>query len=542
MPGGIGVFVCACGPNIGERIDIDLLMQKVPEIDGVCLVQRHGLLCSPDGKAFLSDTIREHELSRVVVAACSPREHLATFMDACSSAGLNPFMLQMVNIREQCAWITDDIDLATSKAFRMIRGAVSRSALHRPLEMTEIACSPDVAVIGGGIAGLRTALSLTGTGRKVILIERDPDLGGRHRSAEPVKMMIEQVLASSDIEVINGSEPVDIRGFFGNFIITMQEGDDLEVGALVLAAGCADAPAESLENYGYGILPDVITSVEAESMCLSGQFTRKDGSVPRSVAIVHCPSRENTGYCSVVCCDCTLSLAGRITEMTGDMDLTVFHTQICTSLPSHTAYRNEAASRGCSLVETKVSGIAAGKDGLVLNTDTSCVTTGPFDIVILHTPLVPPAGFEQLASTLRVETDPGGFPKPEHDRLSTVSTAIDGIYLAGAIAGPCRIADAVRQADAAAGTILSALVPGRMVETEPCTSVIAESLCRGCRTCLEACAYGAITWSQEKRLCSVNQILCRGCGSCAASCPSGAARANHFTSGQLRRQVVGVLE
>ncbi len=542
MVGNIGVFVCACGPNIGERIHIDLLMEKISEMDDVFLVQQHGLLCSPDGKSFLEEAIREHDLSRIVVAACSPREHLETFMGVCSKAGINPFMLQMVNIREQCAWVTDDVDLATAKAFRMISGAISRSVLHQPLDIIDIACSPDVVVIGGGLTGLRTALSLTSPDRRVTIVEREHQLGGRHAGTAAVTAMVDEVIASSNIEVLTDSEPVDVKGFFGNFIISLGEEEELTAGAVVLATGSADAPAEMLEDYGYGTLPGVITSAEARSMCLSGRLSLGNGDTARRVAIVHCAAREKAGYCSVACCDATLNLARSITEIAEDVEISVFHSQICTSLPSHKDWIAAASEAGCTLTETGISGVTKCEEGLMLVADLPDTATDPFDIVIIHPPLVPPAGFEQLAAMLRVETGTGGFPKPEHDRLSTVSTAIDGVYIAGGIAGPCRITDAVLQADAAAGTILSVLVPGRMVQTEPCTSVITESLCKGCKTCLEVCTYGAISYIPEKRVCYVNQVLCRGCGGCAASCPSGAARARHFTSGQLRRQVVGVLE
>jgi heterodisulfide reductase subunit A len=337
-------------------------------------------------------------------------------------------------------------------------------------------------------------------------------------------------------------EPVDIKGFFGNFIISLGEEEDLTAGAVVLATGCADAPAEMLEEYGYGTLPGVISSAEASTMCLSGRLSLENGGTVSKIAIVHCASRERTGYCSVACCDATLNLARSITEIAEDVEISIFHSQICTALPSHKDWISTASRAGCTLAETGINGVTAGNEGLMLTADLTDSATGPFNIVIIHPPLVPPAGFAQLAAMLRVEAGTGGFPKPEHDRLSTVSTAIDGVYIAGGCAGPCRIADALLQADAVSGTILSVLVPGRMVQTEPCTSVITESLCKGCKTCLEVCTYGAISYIPEKRVCYVNQVLCRGCGGCAASCPSGAARARHFTSGQLRRQVVGVLE
>ena len=536
-----GVFICSCGPNIGDRMDLERLGSGVSGIEGVALVQQHSLLCSPAGKSFLEEAIRDGGFDRVVIAACSPRDHLGTFMDVCRAAGTNPFMMQMVNVREQCAWITDDRELATDKALRMIRGAVARSALHRPLEVREIECSPDVVVIGAGAAGLRTALSLASTGRRIFLLERTDSPGGRHSGMPEVREMAERAACCGDIEVMTGCEPEDIRGFFGNFLVTLQDGTGISAGAVVLATGSRDG-VELLAEMGYGDLPDVRTSAEATHMLDSDSLAMESGSVPRRVAIVDCAGRNGCGYCSVVCCDDTLELAGRLSRFREDIEVTVYHGQVCTSLGSLRAWRERLEETGCRLVDSGVTGMDRTGEGLVPRLDTEGAPAGIFDMVILQAPRVPAAGFDRLASILRTGTDPGGFPLPEHDRLSPVTTAIDGVYLAGSSAGPCRIGDALIQADAVAGTILSVLVPGRKVSTEPCVSVIPPSLCRGCRTCMEICVYGAISWSEEERVCSVNTVLCRGCGGCAAACPSGAPRASHFTSGQLRRQVVGVLE
>ena len=171
-----GVFVCSCGPNIGDRIDIEEIAGEVSAIDGVVLSETHPLLCSPDGKKYLAEKIAENGLERIVIAACSPREHEATFMKVCETAGLNPFMMQMANIREQVAWVTPDRESATVKALKLVRGAISRISRHKPLEKTKIVCNPEVVVIGGGIAGMTTARILAGVDRKVTLIERNPGM------------------------------------------------------------------------------------------------------------------------------------------------------------------------------------------------------------------------------------------------------------------------------------------------------------------------------------------------------------------------------
>lgn len=397
-----GVFVCSCGPNIGDRIDIEAVAEEMSKIPDVVLSETYGLLCSPAGKKYLEEKIREHSLDRVVIAACSPREHEETFMKVCEKAGLNPFMMEMANIREQVAWVTADRELATEKALKLVRGAVFRTERHRPLEKTSIVCNPDVAVIGGGASGMTAALALANTGRTVTILERNSSLGGglSEHEGEFVDALIKKVRDNKGIRIFTDTELKEIVGFFGNFIIET-ESDRLEVGSIVMATGSEVDPR------------------------------------------------------------------GNVT---------------------------------------------------------------------------PASGFSGLAEQLRISTDENGFPEREHDSLAPVSTPIDGVYITGCAGGPCSVFEGTARSEAVAGTILSTLIPGREVETEARTSVISETLCRGCRMCMEVCGYGAISYSEEKMVCQVNGILCKGCGNCAAACPSGAIRAQHFTPDQLRYQLSGVLK
>ncbi len=398
-----GVFVCSCGPNIGDRIDIEKIAKEVSEIEGVVLSETYGLLCSPDGKKYLADKITGNSLDRIVIAACSPREHEETFMKVCETAGLNPFMMQMANIREQVAWVTPDKKSATEKALKLVRGAINRTSRHKPLEKTSIVCNPEVVVIGGGTAGMTTSLLLADADRRITIIERSPSPGGSVtlENEKLVENLSAKVAGRSEIKVITGLEPEEIVGFFGNFIVNLgKDYDEIRAGAIVLATGC---------------------------------------------------SKDESGR----------------------------------------AIASE--------------------------------------------------GFREMAEMLRISTDQDGFPAREHDSLAPISTPINGVYVTGCAGGPCSLRATVSQSEAVAGTILSSLIPGRKVETEPRTSVISETLCRGCMTCMEVCGYGAISFNEEKLVCHVNSVLCKGCGNCAGACPSGAIRAQHFTPDQIRYQMAGVL-
>ncbi|NOQ22443.1 MAG: FAD-dependent oxidoreductase [Candidatus Aegiribacteria sp.] len=396
-----GVFVCSCGPNIGDRIDIEKIAEEVSKIEGVVLAETHGLLCSPDGKKYLASKIEGNKLERVVIAACSPREHEETFMKVCETAELNPFMMQMANIREQVAWVTPDRNSATQKALRLVRGAINRIIRHKPLEKTSIVCNPEVVIIGGGVAGMSVALVLANADRKITIIERSASLGGYPANEKLVEHLAEKVAERSEITVITGREPVEIVGFFGNFIINLDEdADEIKAGSIVLATG------RSVDESGRAVSPE---------------------------------------------------------------------------------------------------------------------------------------GFREITEMLGISADENAFPNREHVSLAPVSTLIDGVYVTGCAGGLCSLTEAVSRSEAVAGTILSSLIPGREVETEPKTSVISETLCRGCKTCLEVCGYGAISFDEERLVCTVNSVLCKGCGNCAGACPSGAVKAQHFTPDQIRYQMAGLL-
>jgi len=402
-----GVFVCGCGPNIAGQLDIESVAAAAAGLDGVVLAETWGLLCSPDGKRHLADRIRESGLERVVIAACSPRDHEKTFQDVCAGAGLNPFMMEMANIREHVAWVTRDRTEATAKAVRIVTGAVLRSAALRPLEQTGIVAEPAVAVVGAGIAGMAAALILAEEGRRVTVLDRSTEAGGAAVLAgNPLAVELrDRFLAEPGITFLPGTEPAEVPGFFGNFLLRPRSATGelfpiVRVGAILLATGCV---------------------------------------------------RDAEGSCH------------------------------------------------------------------------------------------PAEGFAVLAEMLRVETGDGGFPSRRHAFLDPVSTPVSGVLVAGGAGGPCSIGSAVMSAGAAAGTILSTLVAGREMETEPRTSVISEILCAGCRTCMTVCAYAAVSYDAERGICTVNAVLCKGCGNCAAACPSGAIRARHYMPDQIRRQVAGVL-
>lgn len=550
----IGVFVCECGPNIADNVDIDRLLEMASSRNGVIVAEKHKLLCSAEGQEFLEAKIAEYNLTRLVVAACSPKQHEPTFMGVCGRAELNPYFFQMANIREQCAWVIDDKSEATDKALHLLSGAIARVVYHTPLRSQEIACNPDALVIGGGVTGMQTAILLASTDREVYLIERSASLGGAVAEYEKlfptlasgpefVQKMETLVRSNPRIHVLTSSEPGDVVGFFGNFIVTVHRKDDetemVQVGAVVIATGFEYSDVEALERYGYGKHPDILTALDFERLNAGGKIALKDGTTPRSVGIVHCVGRDERGYCSAACCLYALKCAHYLSEKVPGSTVVEFYRDLCLPARKHTAI--DLAEKGVEFVQCGAMRIETEEEHPRIVCTEGEEMSRSFDMIILAPPMVAVKDSERIAEMLNLSLDEKGFFIEEHEKLAPVSTTIEGVYIAGCAQGPKGVSDSITQAEAVAGRILSSLVPGRKLETEAKTSVISESLCRGCKTCLEVCTYKAISFDELRHVCVVNEVLCKGCGNCAAACPSGAAQVKHYTRRQLAREVAEVL-
>jgi heterodisulfide reductase subunit A len=556
----IGVYVCECGPNIPDKIDIDRVLEEISPLKNVVAAKKFKLLCSNDGKKYLVNEIRQEELTHLVVAACSPREHEKTFMQVCLGAGLNPYLFQLVNIREQCAWMIPDKNEATRMAIKYIRAGISRVVLHKPLAKKELEVNPDVLVIGGGISGIEAGLSLAGKKRKIYLVERSDTIGGMakklsqllpHQGAglSVIQEKIEKIESDENITVLTGCEVADVRGFLGNFEASIQKRGPgtaprtVLVGAVVVATGFDLWDSLDPAVYGYGEIDDVITAMEFEEMSASSKILLKSGAPPQSVALIHCVGRKEKGYCSKVCCLYSLKFAHQLREKQPPADVYEFCTDLCLPEKADQGYFEEAQKRGVRFIradEIKVE----KKDGKIrIEYDTGRGTGEAVEVemAVLAPAMVPAKGSDRLARMLNIPLDETGFFKEAHSMLDPVASPIGGIYIVGCASGPRNIPESIVQAQAASGKILSVLVPGRKLEPEVKVSEINDELCTGCQTCLTVCFYGAISFDKFKGVSVVNEAICRGCGSCVGSCPSGAISSKHFTYRQLYQEILEAL-
>jgi heterodisulfide reductase subunit A len=556
MKAKVGVYVCECGPNISEKIDIDAVLRTVAGLeeyrDIELVVKRFGLLCSGDGKAFLEEEINENGLTHLVLGACSPRDHDKTFIEVCKKTRLNPYLYKIVNIREHCAWIIPDAEKATEKAISYMRAGINRVLYQSALIEKQLDIIPDVLVVGGGIAGLEAALSLAGDDRKVFLVERTDRLGGKSarfgkllpRQGEGTAVIgrkIEGVSSNDNVHVLLDSELESVIGFLGNFEVAVgskgkDTTTDLRVGAIVVANGFDLVNPLDLDGYEYSGADEVFTSLEIEMMYAEqGKISMRSGNAPRSVGLVHCVGRAEKGYCSRICCNYLMKIAGYLKDQSEDIEVTQFHRGLCLPDKADQSFQRDILARGVDF--KRVQDVTVSGTKVSFQSMNGEREEADFDMVVLAPAIQPAGGTDALAEVLGIPLSESGFSQEIHQTTNPVATATEGVFIVGAAHSPKGISDSMLFAQAAAGKILTHLIPGEKIVPEIKVSEILEAYCTGCRTCLEVCAYGAIDYDPERGISVVNEAICRGCGNCFGSCPSGAIRTKHFTNTQLYGEV-----
>ena len=560
----IGVYVCECGNNIADNVDIDSVIKALSPLRDVAVVEKYRLLCSEDGKKFLKQSIIDHELTHLVVAACSPKQHEHTFMGVCMAANVNPYLFQMANIREQCAWVTQDKEEATDKAIRQIAAAIARVAYNESLEKKDIDVCPDVLVIGGGVAGIRAAQVLASPDRKIYLVEKSSSLGGKVKGfdklftkmesgSDLIEKELKKLHEAENIELLTDSEVEQILGFFGNFeakVVKKATNEELNcnVGAVVLATGFDLMDPKGLPQYGYGKLDDVYTSLEFEEMSISGgptggKILLRNGNPPKSVAIIHCVGREDKGYCSKVCCMYSLKFARMLKTRLPRVKVFQVYSDLCTPGKAYQKFHQETEGLGIEFVRAERANVTKNGKGMTVKYDSGTGSKGDIavDMVILVPAMEPSSDASRFAEILSIPIDSEGFLAQEHQKLAPVASSVEGVFVIGCAQGPKNISESIVQSEAAAGKILSTLVPGRKLELEVKTSEISETFCTGCKTCISVCPYSAISFDDFRKISVVNEALCHGCGVCAAACPSGAARVKNFAFTQIYQEVEALL-
>jgi heterodisulfide reductase subunit A len=563
----IGVYICHCGINIAATVDVGQVAAFAATLPGVVVSRDYLYMCSDPGQGLIQQDITEQALNRVVVASCSPRMHEPTFRTAAYQVGLNPYLVEMSNIREQCSWVHTDREEATEKAKWLVASVVAKAARLEPLQTREVGVIPGAVVIGGGIAGMVAALDVADAGFPAILVEKGHRLGGRladlNRTfptlepvAELLEPLMERVVSHPDITVLLNSRAAEVGGYVGNFTVQVRESptgsesadpestdlQSFDVGSIIIATGYDVFDPRRKPELGYAQDPNVITSLEMEQRLLEGDLSL-GGVSPKSVAFVQCVGSRDiqlgNAYCSRVCCMYTAKQSRLVKEMLPKADVTVFYIDVRTFGKGAEEFYDEARARGVLYRKGNVSEIYRRGDRVVLVGEDT-LQGQPFDLeadlVVLAVGMEPRADAADLSTLLKLPRSSDGFFLELHPKLRPVDTAVDGVFLAGCCQGPKDIPDTIAQAKAAASSALILLIRGT-VPVESATAVADPELCAGCGMCVDVCPYGAPDLDPAWGVSRINAVLCKGCGACAVTCPSKAIALKHFTPGQILAQI-----
>ncbi len=564
----VGVFICHCGINIAGSVDVEKVAEDLKSYPGVAFATTYKYTCSDPGQKIIKDSIQEYGLDGVVVAACSPAMHETTFRRTAASAGMNPYLLECANIREQCSWVhQNDKVRATEKALYTIQSMVEKVKRNEALDPLSLPLTKKAMVIGGGIAGITAALDIADAGYPVVLVEKGDRLGGKmanlsgtylNLAAAPdlLTRRIDRTMNHPNIQVITGAQVVQVDGYVGNFRATVDQGtgdqgsgnaehatrNTCDVGAVVAATGYASYPMSRLPEYGGGTIPDVIDGLTFEAMLAPGAKIQRpsDGKTPREVVFVQCAGSRDpehgVPYCSKVCCMYVAKQAMLFKEHVPHGQAYVFYIDIRSAGKGYDEYVQRAMTDYRTLyLRGKVSRIFQdGNKVVVWGSDTlsNRAVEIAADLVVLATPMVASESAKELAQRLHISTNADGFYNEAHPKLRPVESLTAGIFLAGTGQGPKDIPETVAQASASAAKVLQLFSHDEM-KAEPTIAQVIPELCAACGLCVKACPYGARQVDEILQVATVNPALCQTCGACAAACPNKASVVRNWTPTQI---------
>jgi len=553
QPPRIGVYVCQCGINIGGVVDVPSVVRYAETLPNVVYTCDNLYTCSSDTQEKIKEAIVEHGLNRIVVAACSPRTHEPLFQETIREAGLNRYLFEMANIRDQCSWVHKrEPEAATRKARELVKMAVAKARGLEPLERPTVGVTPRGLVIGGGLSGMISALALAEQGFETYLVEKEEALGGVLRklyySIDNVDLQsylqgLTQRIEENDlIQVFLNAEVEDVSGYVGNFksaVVSSSSGQsktELEHGIVIVATGGEEyTPNE----YLYGENPRVVTQAELEKRLATGDAERKLGSV---VMIQCVGSRdEDHPYCSRICCVEAIKNALKIKEVDPEADVYILYRDVRT-YGLMEKYYEEARERGVLFIrydeekkpEVSVRG-SDGDEGLEVSVYDPVLGEQiaiDADLVVLSAAVLHSEDNERLAKMLKVPVNEDGFFLEAHAKLRPVDFATDGVYVCGLAHSPKLIEESVSQAKAAVSRACMVLSKDE-IEAEGISARVNKNRCSGCGLCVLVCPYNALEVDGEQNVAVVNVAMCKGCGACAATCRSSAIDVLGYTDQQV---------
>ena len=544
----IGVFVCSCGSNIGGLVDVEALAEYAKTLPNVIFTEFNLYTCSETGLAQIKKGIKEYNLNRVIVASCTPRTHEPLFRNCVEEEGVNEYLFNFVNIRDQLTWVHQkQPEEAFEKAKDVIRMGVAKAARLEALENITVDATPTALVIGGGVSGMTAALSLANQGFETHLVEREKELGGRIRTLfklfpidQDSQVLLDNlkknVEGNKNLTVYLSSQVKNIEGFVGNFEVEVaQDGQkiDLNIGVILVAVGSSLFTPNGMFGYDGKIR---ITQHELEGKLKNNEVKAKD------IVMIQCVGSRNDerAYCSNVCCMTALKNALIIKENNPEANITILFRDLYTPGTHYEDYYRRAREEGIIFMEynpekepqveenqIKVHNEYLGEEMII-----------SYDLLVLSTPLVANNDNKALAQMLKVPLEENQFFLEAHVKLRPMDFATDGVFVCGSAKWPVDITESITQGYAAASRA-STIISHDTIEVDGATSFLPDynkNLCSGCEICITVCPYKAISKNEDDEI-EIRQVLCKGCGVCGATCTNHAIVIRHFTDEQIMSEI-----
>ncbi|MFP3999346.1 MAG: FAD-dependent oxidoreductase, partial [Desulfobacterales bacterium] len=546
-PPRIGVFVCCCGTNIAGVVNVPEVVEFAKKLPGVAYAEQNMFSCAQDTQDKMAQVIQEQNLNRIVVAACTPKTHEPLFQETLQNAGINKYLFEMVNIRNQCSWVhKNNPDQATEKAKDLVKMSVSKAARIEPLKEPILQINQRAMVIGGGIAGITAAENLALQGYEVDLVERQGVLGGNARFVDKtwrgedvqdfIVQMADKIQNNQNITVHLNSAIKNVEGFVGDFKTTIEnKGQEktLEHGVAIIASGASELKPEG--QYLYGEDSRVITGLE-----LQKRFIEKDESLKQvnSAVFIQCvgsriPERP---YCSKLCCTQSIKNALELKRNRPETDVFIIYRDMRPYGLREDLYR-QARGEGIKFIRYDFDkGLEVDRENSDLKIRfTDFVLRRQMeikpDLVVLASAIVREKD-DPLARFFKVTRNDDGFYVEAHLKLRPVDFATDGVFLCGLAHAPKPIDESIAQAQAAAARAVT-LLSAKTIPVSGTVAQVNSNLCASCGVCVSVCPYSAPRFSEKTGKAEIESALCKGCGLCVASCRSGAIELKGFGEGQI---------
>jgi len=580
----IGVYICHCGGNISDYVDVEQLRDMVAGEESVAISKNVMFACADSNQKEMIKDIRDNNLDGIVVASCSPKLHLHTFRNVAQRAGLNPYNYVQVNVREQCSWAhSDHPGQASVKAAGLIRAGIKRVSYSEALESVKIKAVKSVVIVGAGVAGMRSAIELARMGNEVFLIEKEVQAGGHvagwnslyptgTSGRELTQKMLEQIHRIPSIKLFTSSTINSVTGSLGNFTVEVTVGSHgeevlkLPAGAILVTTGFSpNIPQEG--QFGYGLSESVITLPEFKKILdgysgenrpekkSTGRVSGKlvvNGREIRNVAFIYCVGMRQSGgpikYCSRTCCTSTMHASLELHSKFDDMQAIHLYRDIRTYGKQEVLY-DQASKQGDIFLMYKEKDPPVvsieGKQVKIEVTDHLTVKRKlevKSDLLVLVTGMESRSDSKEIARLLKIPVGNDRFFNEIHPKLRPVETVINGVMLGGSCQGPKNITESIQSSMSAAAKI-NALLCKDSLEMEPIVARVNEETCTWCGKCAEVCDYDAIFQMETngKVVAGVNGATCTGCGICTPVCPVDAIEVAQYTNQEIESMIDGFM-